>query len=322
MQCFLSGAGPDHSFGKKGDTGMLNMIREKIGVRITLQVSLVMLLLMAGGTVFILKQQGRVYEAQLLSRGWITSVLGAKAVSRILEEGVDNGVLTIEDVMDTDYQEIPGFEPKKFHTKYDWYTDKALLPLEDEVLKSPELLYAAAQDIKGYVPTHNTRFQQPPSGNLEKDLKGNRTKRIYEDPVALRASKNTTEGYVQDYPRDTGERVWDISTPIYVKGRHWGAFRIGMDVGTIEKQQRQLAISLSAIMATVLIVALLMLFILIHVALRPISRFTQIAQALADGDLDQKIEHPSQDEMGRLADVLERLRISLKAAIDRLRRNS
>ena len=95
-----------------------------------------------------------------------------------------------------------------------------------------------------------------------------------------------------------------------------------MDVGTIEKQQRQLAISLSAIMATVLIVALLMLFILIHVALRPISRFTQIAQALADGDLDQKIEHPSQDEMGRFADVLERLRISLKAAIDRLRRNS
>ena len=46
---YLERSGADHSFGKKGDTGMLNMIREKIGVRITLQVSLVMLLLMAGG---------------------------------------------------------------------------------------------------------------------------------------------------------------------------------------------------------------------------------------------------------------------------------
>jgi len=300
---------------------MLNGIRERIGVRIALQVSLVMLLLMAGGTAFILKQQNAVYETQLLARGRLASVIGAKAAGRILEEAVDNGVMTVAEVMDTNYQEIPGFDPKKFHTQYDWYTDKALLPLQDEVLKSPEVLFAVTQDINGYIPTHNTRYQKPPTGDPDQDLKGNRTKRIFNDPVGLNASKNTTEGYLQDYPRDTGERVWDISSPVYVKGKHWGTFRIGLDVGEIEKHQRQLMITLSGIMAGILAVAMIMIFMLTHFALKPVSRFTEIAQALADGEMDQKIVHPSRDEMGRLADVLERLRISLKAAIDRLSRH-
>ena len=41
---------------------------------------------------------------------------------------------------------------------------------------------------------------------------------------------------------------------------------------------------------------------------------------LADGKVDQKIVSKSNDEIGQLADVLERLRISLKAAMDRLSR--
>lgn len=300
--------------------GMVNMVREKIGVRITFQVCLVMLLLMVGGTLIILKQQSKLYEDQLFARGKISSIMGAKGVSRILEEAVDNGVLTIEDVMDYDYQEIPGFEPKKYHTKYDWYTDKAILAFQDEFLKSPELLYAVSGDIRGYLPTHNTRYQVAPSGNLEKDLVSNRTKRIYTDPVALRACKNTTAGYIQEYHRDTGELVWDISSPIYVKGRHWGVFRIGMAQDGIERNKWHLAISLTSIMGSVLVISILMIFFLIHVAISPISRFTQIAQSLADGDLDRKVEHDSQDEMGRLADVLERLRISLKTAIERISR--
>jgi methyl-accepting chemotaxis protein len=32
---------------------------------------------------------------------------------------------------------------------------------------------------------------------------------------------------LQTYRRDTGELMHDISAPIYVKGRHWGGFRIG-----------------------------------------------------------------------------------------------
>jgi hypothetical protein len=65
------------------------------------------------------------------------------------------------------------------------------------------------------------------TGDYEKDLKGNRTKRLFNDKVGLAAAHNEKEVLVQVYNRDTGERIWDISAPIYIQGRHWGAFRIG-----------------------------------------------------------------------------------------------
>ena len=32
--------------------------------------------------------------------------------------------------------------------------------------------------------------------------------------------------YCKIYKRDTGEIMHDLSAPIYVKGKHWGGFRI------------------------------------------------------------------------------------------------
>ena len=55
----------------------------------------------------------------------------------------------------------------------------------------------------------------------------NRTKRLFNDPVGLAAARNTDGVLVQTYNRDTGEKMWDISAPVTVQGRHWGAFRIG-----------------------------------------------------------------------------------------------
>ena len=56
-------------------------------------------------------------------------------------------------------------------------------------------------------------------------------KRIFNDKVGLTAARyegKDGKGYLQQvYERDTGEKMWDISAPVYVKGRHWGAFRIG-----------------------------------------------------------------------------------------------
>ncbi|MFZ4539178.1 hypothetical protein [Propionivibrio sp.] len=36
---------------------------------------------------------------------------------------------------------------------------------------------------------------------------------------------------LQTYRRDTGEIMHDISAPVYVKGLHWGGFRIGYKTG-------------------------------------------------------------------------------------------
>ena len=91
----------------------------------------------------------------------------------------------------------------------------------------PQLAYAGAVDSNGYFPTHNRKFSQPLTGNYERDLVNNRTKRIFSDRTGKRCGSNTKPFLLQTYQRDTGEVMHDLSAPIYVKGRHWGGFRVG-----------------------------------------------------------------------------------------------
>ena len=295
---------------------------DKISVKVAILVNLVLLVVIAAGSYYIINQQGKSLEQQLLERGKIESVIGAKMVGRVLEEAIDNGVFSVKDAFDTNYVQIPGFEPEKYHTKYDSYLDKAILAPEDEFLKDDSVVFAVAVDVNGYLPTHNTRYQQPITGDQKKDLVGNRTKRIFNDPVGLKAAQNTEPEFQQVYHRDTGVTMWDISSPIYVKGKHWGGFRIGFSLEKTDAAKAALMQKLMFIMIGILIISLIMVFFVVGRALKPLTHFTRIASELADGKVDQKIEVKGRDEIAKLADVLERLRLSLKVAMDRLSRRS
>lgn len=293
---------------------------DKISIKVSVMVNLALLVVMAAGSYYIASQQGESLEKQLLERGRMESQIGAKMVGRVLEEAIDNGVFSVNDAFDKEYVPIPGFKPEKYHTKYDFYLDKALLSLQDEFLKDESVVFAVAVDSNGYLPTHNTKYQQPITGDQQRDLTGNRTKRIFNDPIGLKAARNTTPALQQVYHRDTGETMWDISTPIYVKGRHWGGFRIGFSLEKIEQAKQALEAKLIGIMVGILLISLLLVFIVVNKVLKPLSHFTQVASDLADGRVDEKIEVEGRDEIAQLADVLERLRVSLKAAMDRLQR--
>jgi HAMP domain-containing protein len=292
----------------------------KVGMKVAIKVNLLLLVVIAAGSFYIIQQQKRSLEDQLLERGRIESLIGAKMVGRVLDEAIDNGVFSVKDAFDTDYVQIPGFNPPKYHTKYDSYLDKAVLGVEDEFLMDQSVVFAVAVDRNGYLPTHNTRFQQPITGDAQKDLVGNRTKRIFNDPVGIAAARNTKEAFQQVYHRDTGEVMWDISSPIIVKGKHWGGFRIGFSLAKTRAAQARLQLTLLAIMGVLLAVSVFAVFVVVSQSLKPLENFTRIASELADGKVDQKIVATSNDEIGRLADVLERLRVSLKVAMERLSR--
>jgi len=107
-------------------------------------------------------------------------------------------------------------------------TDQAIAPLQENLVAQHNwLTYAICIDRNGYVPTHNRRFSQPLTGNEKVDFVNNRTKRVFDDPVGKRCGTHRQPFLLQTYRRDTGEVLHDISAPIYVKGRHWGGFRIG-----------------------------------------------------------------------------------------------
>ncbi|PLX96463.1 MAG: HAMP domain-containing protein [Desulfuromonas sp.] len=293
---------------------------KRISVKVTVYVNILLLIVLLIGSWFIIGQQSQSLEDQLLERGKMEAVMGAKITGRLLEEAIDNGVFSVNDAFDTEYEEIPGFDPPKYHTKYDFYLDKALLAVEDEFVKDDSVVFAVAVDKNGYLPTHNTRYQQPITGNVERDKVGNRTKRIFNDPVGLAAAQNLKEGYLQVYNRDTGETMWDISAPIMVKGKHWGGFRIGFSLVKTNAQKAELTQSIALTMIAILLVSILSVIFTVASSLRPLEVLTKAASDLADGKVDNPIKVDSADEVGKLADALERLRISLKAAMDRIRK--
>jgi len=297
---------------------MLNFITGKIGVKVSLIVNFFILIVMSAGTYFLVTQQSQSLEKELLNRGKIQSIVGAKMIGQIIEEAIDNGVFSVKDAFDTEYELIGNFEPPKYHTKYDFYLDKAILGLQDEFLQDKSIIFAVAVDKNGYLPTHNTRFQKPITGNPDVDRVGNRTKRVFNDPVGLKAAQNTEKGLQQVYYRDTGEVMWDVSSPIFVKGKHWGGFRIGLSMVEIDQAKKKLMTTLVTMMSGILFLSLVLTFISVNRSLSPLNKLTIAATSLASGkNLKDEIKVTRKDEIGKLQETLDRLRLSMIIALKR-----
>jgi len=302
---------------------MFNFVKEHVSVKVALITNTVLLVVMIVGTGILVLEQSKSLEMQLFDKGKMQSIIGAKIVSKVLEEAVDNGVITVADAFDTNYEVIHGFDPPKYHTKYDFYLDKVLLALEDEFLVDQDVIFAVAVDMNGYLPTHNSRFQQPITGDQKKDMVGNRTKRMFNDPVGITAAKNQVKGFLQIYHRDTGETMWDISCPVFVKGKQWGGFRIGFSLKEVDAAKHRLMVMLVSIMFGILLVSTVLIYFTVKKILKPINDLTKVTEQLASGtagNIDEKIAVNSNDEIGQLSSAIEKLRVSVVLAMQRLKK--
>ena len=149
-------------------------------------------------------------------------------VIREFEAMLSQKELTFNQLFDTFYIPIAGTNPQKFNTQYDKLTDARLRIIFDKYLaKDNRLLYVVSTDRNGYVPTHNSKFSKPLTDDADYNTKNNRTKQLFNDRTGLAAAHNTETFLLQKYERDTGESSYDLSTPIFINDKHWGAVRIG-----------------------------------------------------------------------------------------------
>jgi methyl-accepting chemotaxis protein len=154
--------------------------------------------------------------------------LAAKQVSELFEQSITNNKISQQQLFDFNYKPLGDTKPPKFTTSFDQFTDKNLPSIQEPLLQNfSEMIYAGSVDINGYFPTHNKCFSKPLTGNAEVDMMTSRTKRMFNDATGIRCAKNTDKFLLQTYKRDTGEIMHDVSAPIFVQGKHWGAFRIG-----------------------------------------------------------------------------------------------
>lgn len=153
----------------------------------------------------------------------------AKEIVEQFDLLLNSGQLNVMQVFDTFYIPIPDTDPQKYHTAYDKLATGIIRPILDKYLaKDPRLLYVIAVDKNGYLPTHNTRFSQPLTGDPDHDYKWNQSKRMYSNRMGLKAARNDDKPYLMQINSFKGKRiVTDMSVPIFLKKRHWGAVRIG-----------------------------------------------------------------------------------------------
>ncbi|QXI36838.1 methyl-accepting chemotaxis protein [Pseudomonas xantholysinigenes] len=152
---------------------------------------------------------------------------GARQIGERFAADVEQGRIGLDDLFDRQYRPIPGMQPPRFSTGFDHYTDTVLPQIQEPLLQHEGLVYAIACTQQGYVPTHNSTFNQPLTGDPQHDTAHNRSKRIFDDRTGIRCGNHQQRVLLQTYTRDTGELMHDLSVPIFVRGRHWGGLRLG-----------------------------------------------------------------------------------------------
>lgn len=150
-----------------------------------------------------------------------------KEIEAALMQALASGALTELALWDEKYEPVPGTNPQKFRTRFTEFIKSRIQPIEDAWLgKSEHYRFTLLVDRSGYAAAHNSVFDRPLTGDYATDLAGNRSMRLFNDPVGLAAAQNTNPYLLQVYARDTGEIMQELSRPVSVGGRHWGAVRL------------------------------------------------------------------------------------------------
>jgi methyl-accepting chemotaxis protein len=156
----------------------------------------------------------------------------AKRIAQRFEDAVARGEIRPEQLFDENYREIGGTDPKQYMTDYVEFTDRVLPEIQDPIQKSdPRIVFCVAWAKGGYLPTHNPNYRRPQGNDPVWNNANCRNRRLFNDRAVKKVAANTRPFLVQTYRRDMGGGNFvlmkDLSSPIFVRGRHWGAFRMG-----------------------------------------------------------------------------------------------
>lgn len=164
-----------------------------------------------------------------------TAMATAGTISELFEAALARGEIALADLFDEAYRPVPGSNPVQHMTRFVALTDRLLPPLQEELLTSNgRIVFCAAVDRNGFLPTHNRKYAQAQGSDPVWNNANCRNRRIFDDRTGLAAARSRKPFLLQSYRRDMGGGQFlvmeDLSAPIMVKGRHWGAFRFGLKV--------------------------------------------------------------------------------------------
>ncbi len=159
----------------------------------------------------------------------------AASIGQLFEQAVDRREIGLSELFDETYQPIDGTDPQQFMTRFVALTDRLLPPIQERLLTTNRrIVFCAAIDRNGFLPTHNQKYSQRQGHDPVWNNANCRNRRIFNDRTGLAAARNKKPFLLQTYRRDMGGGEFlvmeDLSAPIWVKGKHWGGFRFGLNL--------------------------------------------------------------------------------------------
>ena len=288
---------------------------QKVGVRIATLVSAFITLMITVGLFFTIYTMGN-SKSLIHTRGEEASIIGAKSVGTVIENAINFNILSKTDFFDSQFVPLKNTEPQEYETKFDRYLNGALSPIMNEYLQSSDIVYARAVDLNGYVPVKTMIDEE--AQNPVIDTLG---KQILLDNRINKASLDDQKGLFQTYTNENNLTITEFSSPIYVRGVRWGTFFVGYkdypagNFPAFFTPQRIVAYVILLLIMTVFI------FLVVTHYLKPIAQLAEMTSSAADGNINDEIYVTGNTDLGELGRTINRLRISMKVAIDRLARN-
>lgn len=142
-----------------------------------------------------------------------------------------------------------------------------------------------------------------------------------------RAAARALEPLRQDTVDRRGGSAYDFAVPVLVNGEKWGTVRVGLSKARMRAQIARTRSELGLLMLVTTLVAACAAAVVARRISRPVQQLANGAAAIARGELNQRIEPATDDEIGHLAHAfnhmaaeLARQRTALENANAELRR--
>jgi len=179
------------------------------------------------------------------------------------------------------------------------------------VAGEPDVVYAIILDAEGKVAAHSRhpdRVGSPLKGKL--DVEAARAMQpLLQETTAARQS------------------VLDFAVPVLVNGQKWGTARVGVSKKRMEAQIVRTRSELAGLTLVMLLFGAVSAALVARRISKPVQQLAEGAAAIARGEWNQRIEPPTDDEIGRLATAFNHMvgelaqqRVALENANTELRR--
>ncbi|QDP18506.1 methyl-accepting chemotaxis protein [Sphingomonas xanthus] len=153
-----------------------------------------------------------------------------RAITAVVEQGIDRGEITLEQVLDREYVLIEGTNPPQYNNGFANFADTHVRPLLDRFkARDVRIIGSAITNLDGYLPTHLSERCLTPGPDPVWNDEHCRNRRIFMDETTRKACESDKPAMLATYRMELGDKyfpVKNVFVPLSFKGRRWGNFEL------------------------------------------------------------------------------------------------